>query len=71
MLDGIYYGPTVGIGWMLKQRVAANYWRFSINVPIRSQQMLDDLEAIKARPEIEVKQDLLPITVGVGFHFSL
>ncbi len=70
-LDDMYYGPTVGVGLMLKQRVAANYWRFSINVPFRSQQMLDDWEAIKARPDIEVIADLVPITVGVGYHFSL
>ncbi len=70
-LDGMYYGPTVGVGLMLKQRVAPNYWRFSINVPVRSQEMLDDWEAIKARPDIEVVADLVPITFGVGYHFSL
>lgn len=70
-LDGIYYGPTVGGGILLKQRAGHNYWRFSVNVPIRSQQFLDDWEAIKQRPDVEVKADLLPITFGVGYHLKL
>ncbi len=70
-LDGIYYGPTVGGGILLKQRNGHNYWRFSINLPVRSQKFLDDWEAIKKRPDVEVKADLLPITFGVGFHLKL
>lgn len=70
-LDGIYYGPTVGAGILLKQRSNRNYWQFSINVPIRSRQFLDDWEAIKLRPDVEVKADLLPVTLGVGFHLRL
>lgn len=70
-LDGIYYGPTLGFGLLLHQRESLNYWRFSINVPFRSQEMLDDWEQIKLRPEIEIQQDLLPITIGVGFHFGI
>lgn len=70
-LDGLYYGPTAGVGLMLKQRVTLNYWRFSINVPFRSREMLDDWEAIKARPDIKVAVGLMPITIGVAYHFSL
>lgn len=70
-LDGVYYGPTVGGGIILKQRSGHNYWRFSINVPMRSQEFLDDWEAIKQRPDVEVKADLLPVTIGVGFHLKL
>ncbi len=32
-LNGIYYGPTAGLGLMLRQRLIANYWRFSLNYP--------------------------------------
>ena len=70
-LNGIYLGPTVGGGIKVQQRRTRNYWRFSINVPFRSQEMLDAWEAIKARPDVRIESDLLPITVGVGFHFSL
>ena len=70
-LDGIYYGPTIGGGVMIKQRYDRNYWRLSINYPIRSQEMLDDWEVISARPDVEVKSDLMPITLGVGFHLAL
>ncbi|MGV3636493.1 MAG: hypothetical protein ACO1NQ_02475 [Flavobacteriales bacterium] len=70
-LNGIYLGPTVGGGIMVRQRQGRNYWRFSLNLPFRSQEMLDAWETIKARPDVTIESDLLPVTVGVGFHFSL
>ena len=70
-LDGVYTGPTLGAGLILKQRTRRNYWRFSINVPIRSQEFLDDWEAVKNRPDVDVKSDLLPVTFGIGFHLGL
>ena len=70
-LDGVYTGLTFGGGVMLQQRNSRNYWRFSVNVPIRSQEFLDDWDAVKARPDVEVKSDLIPVTFGIGFHFGL
>lgn len=70
-LDGVYIGPTFGGGVMLQQRSSRNYWRFSVNVPIRSQQFLDDWDAVKKMPNVEVQQDLLPVTFGIGFHLGL
>jgi hypothetical protein len=70
-LDGVYTGATVGAGVILRHRFRRNYWRFSLNAPIRSKDFLDDWQAIKDRPDVEIKQDLLPVTVGVGYHFGL
>lgn len=70
-LDEIYYGPTIGAGILLKQRYTNNYWRFSLNVPFRPQEMYDDWEAIKQRPNVEVLTEPIPFTFGIGFHFSL
>lgn len=70
-LNGIYLGPTIGGGIMVKQYQNHNYWRISLNVPFRSQEMLNDWEAIKARPDVRIESALLPITIGVGFHFTL
>ena len=70
-LNRIYFGPTAGIGLMLRQRYLLNYWRFSLNLPFRSQEMYDHIEVIKARRDIEIRQGLLPFTVGVGYHFAL
>ena len=69
--DRVYTGPTIGAGILLRQRVIRNYWRFSINVPIRSQEFLDDWQTVKDRPDVVVNQDLLPVTFGLGFHFGL
>lgn len=70
-LDAVYTGPTIGAGIILKQRVSRNYWRFAINAPIRSQEFLDDWEAVKSRPDVEVRSDLLPVTISAGFHLKL
>ncbi len=70
-LNGIYFGPTAGIGLMLRQRYLTNYWRFSFNIPFRSQEMLDHWQEIKDRPEIDIRSDLLPFTVGLGYHFGI
>lgn len=70
-LDEVYVGPVVGGGIILKQRVKRNYWRFSVQVPIRSQEFLDNWEAIKQRPDVEVKTGLPPVTIGVGFHMGI
>jgi hypothetical protein len=70
-LNALYFGPTVGGGVMLQQRMIGNYWRFSINVPLRSQEMYDNWEVIKNRPDISVRQDLLPVTFGVGLHVHI
>lgn len=70
-VDGVYIGPTFGGGVMLQQRSSRNYWRFSVTVPIRSQEFLDDWDAVKKRPNVEVNQELLPVTIGFGFHFGL
>ena len=70
-LNGIYQGPTAGFGVLLKKHHTRNYWRFSMNIPFRSQEMMDDWSSIKARPDVEVEQDLLPFTIGVGLHLGL
>jgi hypothetical protein len=58
-------------GILLKQHENRNYWRFSINVPFHSQEFHDDLEAVKNRPDVEMRSEPLPITIGLGFHLGL
>lgn len=70
-LDALYYGPTLGAGLILNQRNNEHYWRFSVNVPFRPDEFEADWQAIKDRPNIEVKQEPWPITLGIGFHFNL
>ena len=70
-LDAVYTGPTFGGGVMLQQRRSRNYWRFSVNLPIRSQEFLDHLDAVKKMPNVEMQQGLLPVTFGIGFHLGL
>lgn len=70
-LNGIYFGPTAGMGLILRHRYLLNYWRFSFNIPFRSEEMMNDISALKQRTNVEMKQDLLPFTIGIGFHLAL
>lgn len=70
-LNNIFFGPTVGAGLMVQRKRGTNYWRFSVNLPFRSTEMIDYYESLKQRPDIEFTQALVPFTVGIGYHFSL
>ncbi len=70
-LNALFYGPTIGVGVMLRQRITRNYWRFSINLPFRSQEFEDHRAEVGARSDVEMLYEPLPITLGIGFHLCL
>ncbi len=70
-LNTIYYGPTLGTGVILRQRITRNYWRFSINLPVRSQEVFEYVDELRVRGTgMEIKE-ALPVTVGIGYHLCL
>jgi hypothetical protein len=38
-------------------------------VPIRSQEFKDHYDAIKKNPRIEMKKELSPVLMSIGFNF--
>lgn len=70
-LNETYYGPSVGVGAMLRQRITRNYWRFSVNLPFRPQEMEGDWNAVQARTDVETRAEAWPISIGVGLHLCL
>ena len=40
-------------------------------VPIRSQKFMDNYDAMKENPRVEVKNDLLPIAISVGYNWLI
>lgn len=70
-LDRIDVGPSIGAGVMLKARILRNYWRFSVNYPVRSSEFMDHYEKVKNRPDVEMQSTLLPITFGISYHLGM
>lgn len=69
--DETYYGLSVGGGIELNTKKSGNYWSFEIIYPFRSSEYKDDWDTIKNDPNIEIVSDPLPITISVGYHFSI
>jgi hypothetical protein len=65
------YGVT--IGGNLDIRIGSRGDKLSVGlfVPIRSQKFMDNYDAMKNDPRIEVKSELLPIAISVGYNFLL
>lgn len=70
-LDRIDVGPSFGAGVMVKARSLRNYWRFSVNYPVRSGEFMDHYEMVKNRPDVEMQSALMPITFGITYHLGM
>jgi hypothetical protein len=64
-----YNGPSFGGGIELHKKHGNDFWNFELIIPVRSQEFKDDLKALQNNAAIEVP-DLLPFTIGVGYHFQ-
>ncbi len=70
--NGIYYGPSIGIGVEdHRRRNYANFWRFGIVVPFRSAAYRAALDALRADPNFEVTGEPIPISISAAYHFGL
>ena len=65
------YGVTIGGNLDIKLGDKGNKLSLGLFVPIRSQEFMDNYDAMKNNPNIEMKNNLLPIAIGVGFNFAL
>lgn len=66
-----YFGPSLGVGveWRAGKKITS-VWNFEIIIPFRSQEFNDDWDAIKDNPDFDVKSDVLPIGISLGYHFG-
>lgn len=65
------YGVTIGGNFDIKVGQKGNKLSVGLFVPIRSQKFMDNYNAMKKDPRIEIKSDLMPITVSFGYNFSI
>jgi hypothetical protein len=67
-LNKTFYGPTFGVGIDLKSHPTSKmYYSFGINLPFRGTQVDDYMTA----NNIELKTELLPITISLGIKFII
>ena len=70
--NGIYYGPSVGLGVENHRRDnARNFWRFELILPFRPQEFQDDIDALKKNPSIEVRSEPPPFSFSIAYHFGV
>jgi hypothetical protein len=67
----ISYGVTVGANLDILVGSKGNKLSIGLFVPIRSSKFMDNYDAMKNDPRIEIKSDLMPIAFGVGYNFVL
>lgn len=69
--DMTSYGITLGVNLDVKIGTKGNKWSFGLFVPIRSQKFMDNYDAVKKDPRIEIRNELIPIAFSVGYNFAI
>ncbi|MDR0507513.1 MAG: hypothetical protein LBH32_11975 [Dysgonamonadaceae bacterium] len=70
-LNKTSYGVTFGAGIDWKIGLRGNKISLAINVPIRSSEFNDHYDNVKNNPRVEMKNDLWPIGISIGYHFVI
>ena len=65
------YGVSFGAGVNIKFGQRGNMLSVNLFVPIRSEKFKDNYDAMKKDSRIEIKNDLLPVGVSVGYNFRI
>ena len=65
------YGVTIGANLDIKTGNKGNKLSIGLFVPIRSKKFMDNYDALKNDPRIELKNELMPIAISIGYNFIL
>ena len=65
------YGVTIGANLDILVGSKGNKLSIGLFVPIRSSKFMDNYDAMKNDPRIELKNDLMPIAISFGYNFVL
>ena len=63
---GITFGANLDIALGSRNKMSVGFF-----VPIRSKKFMDNYDVVKDHPNIEMKSELLPIAISIGFNFRL
>jgi hypothetical protein len=65
------YGLTLGVNVDIKSGNKGNKWSIGLFLPIRSSKFMDNYDDAKNDSNVEIKEDLMPIGVSIGYNFNL
>lgn len=65
------YGVTFGAGIDILAGSNGNKLSVGITVPIRAKNFMYNYDIIKDDPNVEIKQDLIPVGFTIGYNFLL
>ena len=68
--DMTSYGVTIGGNLDIKVGTNGNKLSVGLFIPIRSQKFKDNYDAMKNDPRIELKNELMPIAISIGYNFT-
>jgi hypothetical protein len=71
MYNDVYYGPSWNMGLELWSRKQAGFFNIEIIIPIRSHEFWSDVKKMKNNPDLVMDGAILPVSIGVGYHFAL
>ena len=69
--DMTSYGVTIGANVDISVGHKGNKISIGLFAPIRSGKFMDNYDKMKADSNIEIKNDLLPISLSIGYNFIL
>ena len=64
------YGVTIGGNLDIKVGSNGNKFSVGVFVPFRSQKFKDNYEEMKNDPRLEMKNELMPFAISVGYNFT-
>jgi len=69
--DMVSYGTTFGANVDIYVGNGRNKVSVGLYVPVRSKKFMDNYDAVKDDSYIEMKNELLPIAIGIGYNWKL
>lgn len=71
MYNHAYFGPSWNIGIELWTRSSPGFFNLELIVPLRSAEFRTDVRDLKNNPDLVMKDEVLPLAIALGYHFSL
>jgi len=69
--DMTSFGVTIGGNLDIMVGDKGNKWSIGLFVPVRSKKFMDNYDVVKNHPNIEMKNDLMPIAISIGYNFLI
>ena len=66
----VYYGPSIGLGFLIKNYNQKKYWHFELIIPFRPGSYDTDLMNLKNNPSIKIDIVPPPVAFAIGYHFG-